>query len=320
MIFKKPIIASFFSAALCLTAVGALTAIQSANAASGTEVKVIVNSNAITSGDIQKRAAFLKVQGKKGNLTSLARQELTDEMLKRVEMKTRGIVISPQEVNAAYANFASNNRMSVAQMNQMMNQAGITPEHFKTYIMVQMGWGRLISSRFREEGIISEEDAVQRMLKDGGRKPVATEYHLQQVIFVVPSSKRSPALMAKRRQDANTLRSRFKSCETTRSQAKGILDVTVRDLGRILEPQLPSEWEKDVKATSVGRTTKPHDTEKGVEFLAVCATRKVSDDRVAQLVFSLEGTQTAKGQEQKADQLSKQYLEELRKKGRIINR
>ncbi|MFK4824000.1 peptidylprolyl isomerase [Paenochrobactrum sp. BZR 588] len=320
MIFKKPIIASFFSAAICLTAVGALTAIQPASAASGTEVKVIVNSNAITSGDIQKRAAFLKVQGKKGNLTSQARQELTDEMLKRVEMKTRGIVISPQEVNAAYANFASNNRMSVAQMNQMMNQAGITPEHFKTYIMVQMGWGRLISSRFREEGIISEEDAVQRMLKDGGRKPVATEYHLQQVIFVVPSSKRSPALIAKRRQDANTLRSRFKSCETTRSQAKGMLDVTVRDLGRILEPQLPGEWEKDVKAASVGSTTKPHDTEKGVEFLAVCSTRKVSDDRVAQLVFSLEGTQSAKGQEQKADQLSKQYLDELRKKGRIVNR
>lgn len=319
MIFKKPIIASFFSAALCLTTVGALTA-QPANAASGTEVKVIVNSNAITSGDIQKRAAFLKVQGKKGNLTNLARQELTDEMLKRVEMKTRGINVSKQEVDAAYANFASNNRMSVAQMNQMMNQAGITPEHFKTYIMVQMGWGRLISSRFREEGIISEQDAVQRMLKDGGRKPVATEYHLQQVILVVPSAKRSPALLAKRRQDANHLRSRFKSCETTRQQAKGIIDVTVRDLGRILEPQLPSEWEKDVKATAVGGTTKPHDTEKGVEFLAICSTRKVSDDRVAQMVFSLEGTQTAKGQEQKAEQLSKKYLDELRKKGRIVNR
>ena len=321
MIFKKPIIASFFSAALCLTAVGALTAPQPAfAAASGTEVKVIVNSNPITSGDIQKRAAFLKVQGKKGNLTSLARAELTDEMLKRVEMKTRGINISKQEIDTAYANFASNNRMSVQQMNQMMNQAGITPEHFKTYIMVQMGWGRLISSRFREEGIISESDAVQRMLKDGGRKPVATEYHLQQVIFVVPAAKRSPALMAKRRQDANTLRSRFKSCDTTRGQAKGMLDVTVRDLGRILEPQLPGEWEQDIKGTSVGSTTKPHDTEKGVEFLAVCATRKVSDDRVAQMVFSLEGTQTAKGQEEKAEQLSKQYLEELRKKGRIVNR
>lgn len=320
MIFKKPMIASFFSAALCLTAVGALTTIQPAYAASGTEVKVVVNSNPITTGDIQKRAAFLKVQGKKGNLTNQAREELTEEMLKRVEMKTRGINISKQEIDAAYANFASNNRMTVAQMNQMMNQSGITPEHFKTYIMVQMGWGRLISSRFRQEGMISESDAVQRMLKDGGRKPVATEYHLQQVIFVVPAAKRSAALMAKRRQDANNLRARFNSCDTTRSQAKGILDVTVRDLGRILEPQLPGEWEKDVKATAVGSTTKPQDTDKGVEFLAVCSTRKISDDRVAQLVFSLEGTQTAQGQEEKAEALSKKYVAELRKKARIDNR
>lgn len=320
MIFKKPMITSFFSAALCLTAVGALTTIQPAYAASGTEVKVVVNSNPITTGDIQKRAAFLKVQGKKGNLTKQAREELTEEMLKRVEMKTRGINISKQEIDNAYANFASNNRMTVAQMNQMMNQSGITPEHFKTYIMVQMGWGRLISSRFRQEGMISESEAVQRMLKDGGRKPVATEYHLQQVIFVVPAAKRSAALMAKRRQDANNLRARFNSCDTTRSQAKGILDVTVRDLGRILEPQLPGEWEKDVKATAVGSTTKPQDTDKGVEFLAVCSTRKISDDRVAQLVFSLEGTQSAKGQEEKAEELSKKYVAELRKKARIDNR
>ncbi len=37
------------------------------------------------------------------------------------------------------------------------------------------------------------------------------------------------------------------------SEAKGILDVTVRDLGRIIEPQLPGEWSKDVKAAGVNR-------------------------------------------------------------------
>ncbi len=318
--FARSLFASTLSAAICLTALGA--APQAAFAAGGgsTEVRVIVSGNAITNGDIQHRVAFLKLQHKKGNLQQMAREELTDEMLKRVEMKSRGITVSDQEVETAYAGFASRNKMKVAQLNQVLDHAGVTPDHFKKFIMVQMGWGRLVSARFRATGMMSEQDAVQRMLKDGGKKPVATEYQLQQVIFVVPAANRSAGVLAKRRQEANALRARFQNCDSTRQQALGTLDVTVRDLGRILEQQLPDEWSKDVKAAGVGRTTPTHDTEKGVEFLAVCSTRQVNDDRVAQLVFSMEGTDSAAGQEKKANELSKSYLEELRKKAKIVNR
>lgn len=321
MKFARPLFASILGAAVCLTALGTAVSVNPAVAASGgTEIKIIVSGNAITSGDIARRVAFLKLQRRGGNLNQIAREELTEEMLKRVEMKTRGINVSDQEVDQAYAGFATRNNMSVAQLNQLMNQAGITPQHFKNYIMVQMGWGRLISARFQSTGMISEQEAVQRMLKDGGKKPVATEYHLQQVIFVVPSTKRSPATLAKRKQEANALRSRIQSCNTTRQQAKGIIDVTVRDLGRILEQQLPQEWAKQVKATKVNGSTAPQETEKGVEFLTLCGTRQVSDDRVAQLVFSMEGTESPGGQEKKAEEMSKTYLKELRERATIINR
>lgn len=317
--FARPLFASMLSAAICVATLGTV-ANPAFAAGAGSEVKIIVSGNAITNSDIQHRVAFLKLQRKGGNLNSTAREELTDEMLKRIEMKSRGINISDRQVDEAYAGFASRNKMSLAQLNQVMNQSGVTPDHFKKYIMVQMGWGRLVSARFRATGMISEQEAVQRMLKNGGKKPVATEYHLQQVIFVVPASKRSPGLLAKRKQEANALRSRFQNCDATRQQARGIIDVTVRDLGRILEQQLPNEWSKAVKSTPVGRTTTPQDTEKGVEFLAVCSTRQVSDDRVAQLVFSMEGTDSAEGQEKKADELNKKYLQELREKAKIISR
>ncbi|MBK3745400.1 peptidylprolyl isomerase [Paraburkholderia aspalathi] len=320
MIFARPLFASIFSASLCLTALGTAVIVQPTTAAAQAEVKIIVEGNAITNTDIRNRAAFMKLQRRPGDLTKLASEELTEEMLKRVEMKTRGIVIPDQEIDQAYAGFATRNKMSVAQLNQMMDQSGVTPAHFKKYIMVQMGWGRAVSGRFRAEGVMSEQDAVQRMLKQGGKKPSTTEYRMQQVIFVVPAKSRTPGLMAKRRQEANALRTRVQSCDTLRQVAKGTLDVTVRDLGRVLEQELPSEWAKDVKATQAGRTTPPHDTERGVEFLTVCSTRQVSDDRVAQLVFSMEGTDSAKGQEAKADAISKKYVKELRDKARIVYR
>lgn len=176
MMFARPLIASMLGAAVCLTALGTVAA--PAFAAGESEVKVIVSGNAITNSDIKHRMAFLKLQRKSGNLNQLARNELTEEMLKRIEMKSRGINISDKEVDDAYAGFASRNKMTLAQLNQVMNQSGVTPEHFKKYIMVQMGWGRLVSARFRATGMVSEQEAVQRMLKNGGKKPVATEYHL----------------------------------------------------------------------------------------------------------------------------------------------
>lgn len=317
MNFNKRIFAALIAGTVVLTALSATEFTGSANA---TEIKVIVNNNPITNVDIANRAAFLKLQRRGGNLNQIAKDELVEEMLKRVEMKSRGIVVTDQEIETAYAGFASRNKMNKSQLDQLMNQAGITPQHFKTFVMVQMGWNRAIGARFRAEGMMTEQDAVQRMLKDGGKKPSSSEYTLQQVIFVVPAANRSAAVMAKRRGEANALRNRFSSCENTRAQTKGMLDVTVRDLGRHLELQLPPEWSKQLKTTAVGRATGVQDTEKGVEFLAVCAKRTVSDDKVAQLTFSMEGMSGNGDQEKKGEELSKKYVKELRERAKIVNR
>lgn len=287
--------------------------ISGVQAAQSTQVAVIVNGNAITNYDIAQRAAFLRLQRRTGNLQRLAREELIDETLRHIEMKKRNITVSDGEVNRAFAGFAERNHMTEAQMSQMLSQSGVTPEHFKSYIRMQMGWGRLVSARFRAEGMVSEEEAVQRMLKNGGVKPTANEYRLQQVIFVIPQNRR-PAILDRRRQEANALRNRVHGCDNLHQLTKGMIDVTIRDLGRILGPQIPSEWERGVLATAAGRATPVQNTARGVEFLAVCSIRKVSDDRVAQLVFSIQDSRSGA---QKASALEKKYMKELRDKAQI---
>ncbi|EJF90671.1 peptidylprolyl isomerase [Bartonella tamiae] len=278
-------------------------------------VAVIVNGNAITNNDVRKRAAFLKLQQRKGNLNALAKEELIDEMLKRVEIKRRNIKINDDDVNNAYAGFAQQNNLTIDQLTQMLAQAGITAEHFKTYIGVQMGWGQLVSARYQSEnGLISEQEAVQRMIKNGGKKPSTNEYSLQQVIFVVPANKRA-SIIGKRKQDANNFRAKFNGCNNLKQQSTTMLDVTVRNLGRILEPQLPEEWDKAVRSTPVGKMTPPIETKRGVEALAVCEIKKVSDDKVAQLVYSIEDSK--KGGQAKAADLSDKYMKELRASARI---
>jgi peptidyl-prolyl cis-trans isomerase SurA len=152
------------------------------------------------------------------------------------------------------------------------------------------------------------------MLEKGGSKPSATEYMLQQVIFVVPAAERSSTL-AKRKREADAMRARFNGCNTTREFAKGLIDVTVRDLGRVLAPQLPQDWAEQIKATKVGGATVTRETERGVEFIGICSSREVSDDKVAQMVFQGESSG-----DKNADELSKKYVDELKAKARIVKR
>jgi peptidyl-prolyl cis-trans isomerase SurA len=276
------------------------------------QIKYVVNNVPITTGDIQHRAAFLRLQRKKGN----AAEEMIEQTLRVAEAKRLGIRISDAQVEAAYQRFATTNKMQLKQLDGVMAQSGVGKEHFKEFIRSQMAWNQALTARHRSEsgGFVSEQDAVRRMLDKGGNKPTAMEYMLQQVIFVVPAAERS-ATLSKRKREADAMRARFNGCNTSREFAKGLIDVTVRDLGRILAPQLPPDWADQIKATKVGGATPTRETDRGVEFIGICSSREVSDDKAAQMVFQSEGSS---GKD--ADELSTKYVEELRKKARIVER
>jgi len=283
--------------------------------AAASEIKVIVNNVPITTYDIQRRAAFLKLQRRSGSLSALAETAMVDQTLQISEAQRLGIKVSDEQVDAAYSNFAKNNKMQVKQLDGIMNQSGVTKAHFKEFIRAQMLWNQALSKRNRSGSTMTEQDVVRKMLQQGGAKPSATEYMLQQVIFVVPASERSR--MAARKKEADALRARFTGCDSTREFAKGLIDVTVKDLGRKLAPELPGDWAEQIKNTKVGGTTPARETAVGVEFIGICSSREVSDDRVAKLTFQAEGMESgAKG----SDELSKKYTEELREKAKIVER
>lgn len=282
------------------------------------EIRYIVNNQAVTSYDIARRAAFLRVQNRRGNLQQMAAEEMIDQAVRAAEIRKRGIRISDDQVASAFERFSRSNNMSPAQMNQVLNQTGVTPAHFREFVRAQMGWGQVLQQEARAPGgAMSEQDVVQRMLQQGGNKPSATEYMLQQVIFVVPAAERRAKLGARKR-EAEALRQRFRGCDSTREFAKGLLDVTVRDLGRVLAPELPPDWEKSIKATKAGSATPVRETERGAEFIGICSAREVSDDRVAQMVFQTQQDRGGGGSAE--EELSKKLTAELRKKAQIVNR
>ncbi|WP_127597533.1 MULTISPECIES: peptidylprolyl isomerase [Nitratireductor] len=278
--------------------------------AQASEIRYIVNNVPVTSYDIARRKAFLRLQRRSAN----ASDEMIEQTLKNIEINRLNIRVPDADVDAAYGRFASGNKLSKSQLDQIMAQSGVTKSHFKDFIRSQIGWNRALGARFRATERLTEQDAAHRMLQDGGNKPTATEYMLQQVIFVIPSAERK-SLLSRRKKEANAMRGRFNNCQNTREFAKGLVDVTVRDLGRVIAPELPPDWKSLILETKPGQATKIRETERGVEFIGICSTREISDDRVAQMVFENEGEL-----DKKAAELSEKYLKELREKASIIER
>ena len=157
---------------------------------------------------------------------------------------------------------------------------------------------------------------VQRMT-ESKTKPVTTEYILQQIIFVVPEAKRK-AISAKRQAEAKAARASFPGCDQAKQFAKNYLDVSVRDLGRMMVQQIPDEW-KPLVEKAQGQTTDVRLTDKGAEFLAICSQRQVNDDLAAEIVFRSEDLANA-GKQAEDNPNEKKYLDELRSKTQITYR
>jgi peptidyl-prolyl cis-trans isomerase SurA len=279
--------------------------------AQASDVKVIVDNIPVTDYDIARRAAFLRIQRKS---PADAKQQMIDQTLHEIEMRRLHVNISDKQVDTAFANFAKRNKISVAQLTQQLAATGVTAGHFKAFIRAQIGWHQVLEARARAEGGNSVQDAVEAMLKKGGEKPSATEYTLQQVIFVVPKSERN-AILGKRKREAEALRARFNGCDKTGGIAKGLIDVTVRNLPPVLSPELPPDWADPIKKTKAGSATEVRVTDRGVEFIGICSAREVSDDRVAELTFA-----TGEEQDKKTEELDKKFTKELRDKAVIIER
>jgi peptidyl-prolyl cis-trans isomerase SurA len=293
-------------------------AMPKANVAyAASEVRVVVNGTALTSGDVAKRQAFLRLQRQKADAKS-AEDQLIEQTLKEQEISRVRMSVSKDDVDASFARFAAGNKLSTAQMTQILSQAGVGVDHFKAFIAVQMSWPRLVNARYGNSNKMSNADLVARMMENNKQKPETTEYILQQMIFVVPASKKG--IVGKRKSEAEASRSKYPGCEQAKVFAATMRDVSVRDLGRMLAPELPPEW-KPLVEQAKGNTTATRVTEKGVEYLAICSQRQVSDDQAAEMVFREEDLNKAKDKNAAPENAnSTKYLDELRKKAQIVRR
>ena len=286
------------------------SAVGMPGALADSSIKVLVNDVPITSFDISQRTKLMQIAREKGGVKE-ATDQLINEVIEVLDAKKHGIVIPDARVELAFASLAKNLKMTPEQLTKILGGQGIIAETLKRRIRAQMAWGQIVQAKSRVEVSIKSSDITKALLADSQPdKLETTEYTLQQILFVVPKGS-SAGYFAQRRREAEGFRLRFAGCDKSLDLAKGLKDVVVRNIGRRLANELTGNDGKEVRATPVGKTTRPAQVDQGVTLVAVCAERSVKGDSVARTdIESKLMADQSKG-------VGEEYLKELRGKAII---
>lgn len=276
-------------------------------------VAAFVNGEPITALDIEQRAKLIELQSHQAPARQKVLDDLIEEKLKVREGKRWGLEVSDSDVDSAFANMGSRapGHPNADQFAQMLKEKGVNIANFKSRIRADLIWPQLVRGRYQASLEIGEQDVLAEMLnkkKDGDEdNGPGYEYTLRPILFIVaPGSPLSA--FEDRKKEAEGLRGRFRSCDEGLPFARELREVNVRDQIVRSSADLPLEQRKILDSVQVGQLTPPEATKLGVEMFAVCNKTEAKAD-------NSPGRRQARDTifQQKFDQLSKRYLQELRR-------
>lgn len=316
----------FFAAVfLSVLAAGALLLPAGAHAeAQG--VVAVVNDQPITEFDISQRITLLKVLGesrpealgRKGALKALV-----DEQVKIAEAKRFGLTPTEPDINGQIARMAKGMDTTPGGLAERLKKAGIADSTFRHYIGAQIGFNRIIASKYRGDIKISPADVDRKMaeikskvdgrmgeiLKDPRMKGV-TVYSLLEINLPVEGD--DSMLLQARAVEASQLLQRFTGCGSVKAAASGIFNVKIGKKVEADGSKLPPPMKAALDKVGPGKAIGPMRNKNGIQLLAFCATRKITPPKPK---FEMPTRQQIENSliNEKYDSFEEEYLKLARK-------
>jgi peptidyl-prolyl cis-trans isomerase SurA len=251
-------------------------------AAQAQEVVVFVDGQPITALDIAHRSKFIEMSTHKQPPRQDVINELIDEMLELREAKRYTVDPTPDDVNNAYANVASNMGIDPSKLTQILVAGGASEDTLKSRLKAQIAWNTLVRGRYKSSLEVNDSDieAELQLHKAGDQSDVGYQYSLRPIVLIVPHN--SPdAVYEGRKREADALRGRFSDCATGIPFAKELREVAVRDPVQRSSADLAPALREILDRTEVGHLTPPEQTAEGIQLFAICSKQSSKSDSPA---------------------------------------
>jgi peptidyl-prolyl cis-trans isomerase SurA len=289
---------------------GAAVPMPAATVARAQHVVVFVNGDPITALDIEQRSKLTQISTQKPPSRQDVINDLINEKLKVREARRWGLEVTDAEVDNALASMAGRMRLTPELMAQQLAKSGINLTTLKNRIRADIAWPQMVRGRYQTSLQIGEKDILTAM-ESKPEDSVGYDYTLRPILFLVPTGSPAPFVDGRKR-EAEALRGRFQGCEEGIAFARALKDVAVREQVSRSSADIPVELRKVLDGIEVGRLTPPEVTKFGVEMFAICAKKQSAADNTPGKRKAREALVA-----ERFEQLSKKYLNDLRKSSMI---
>ena len=197
-------------------------------------------------------------------------QELIDERLKIQAAKNVKLIVSDAEIDRVMTGIAKRNKLSLKQFKAVLRRDGSDVNSMRQRIRASIAWNRLVNAKFGRFIDVNQkaiDDSVAR-----GNASAKTSLKLQQLILRLPKRLDQKAVLG-RMVEAETLRTRFSGCGSTRGLARAARSAQFKDLGFRLAKSISEPTRSLLLNAKDGEMLPPVTTRDGITLYVVCARR-----------------------------------------------
>lgn len=207
----------------------------------------------------------------------LAMNELIEERIKLQEAKRLNIVVSDEDVTAAFSKMASQNKMTGKQFSQMMRRAGVNVNTMKQRMKANMSWSQAVQRKYGRELSLTNNYLDRELDTAAAASDAQKNIELQLQRITLPISGRiNQQIMVEKFAEADQLRSSFKSCQSVRTMVANIENAKYENLGRKRASSFPEPTRTQLIQAKIGQMPPPSLSPQGIQLYAVCGRKKVS--------------------------------------------
>lgn len=223
----------------------------------------IVNDTVISDYDLEQRVKlFYLTSGVRPSAENeaLVREQvlrtLEDETLEVKEAAAHGITVSKDEVDQALNGIATDNRTSLAAIEQQFNNAGVSIGTFRSQIMAQIAWNKTVQGRFSGRLDVRDEEvnaAIDRV-KQGSDKP---QFRVAEIYFAIDKPEDEAKIRANAEKILAQINGGAPFMEVARQFSQAPSAANGGDIGWVEEGQLSDELDKAIKTLRRGQVAGP---------------------------------------------------------------
>lgn len=225
---------------------------------------------------LQKQAVAQARQSVLPGLRKQALDELIDESLKLQEAKRLNVLATDDEVNGIISGMAQRNKMDIDKFKKHMSSLGTNIRTLEDRFRAMLSWRNVVRRQFGHQIAITSRDLDRAVATTDGDDQ--TELNVQRVTLLFAKNLGQSEL-ARRLQEASTLRSKFTGCQSTGSLAKSAGGARFSNLGPTAATKIPEPTRTMLINAPDGEMLPPSVGDGGVELWVVCGRKTVEADK-----------------------------------------